>query len=52
MEMHAILWACDRESAQENEKAKSGFIVPVLLDFTHKGIILACADDVLISLLH
>ena len=39
-------------SAQENERAKSGFIVPVLLDFTHKGIILACADDILISLLH
>ena len=35
-------------SAQENEIAKSGFIVPVLLDFTNKGIILACADDVLI----
>ena len=35
-------------SAQENERAKSGFIVPVLLDFTNKGIILACADGVLI----
>ena len=48
MEMHIILWICDWGSAQENEKAKSGFIVPVLLDFTNKGIILACADDVLI----
>ena len=49
MEMHIILWICDRGSAQENERAKSGFIVPVLLDFTNKGIILACADGVLIS---
>ena len=48
MEKHAILWVCDRGSAQENERAKSGFIVPVLLDFTNKGIILACADGVLI----
>lgn len=52
MEMHAILWACDRGSAQENERAKSGFIVPVLLDFTNKGIILACADGVLICLVY
>ena len=50
MEKHAILWVCDRGSAQENERAKSGFIVPVLLDFTNKGIILACADGALISL--
>ena len=37
-------------SAQEHEIVKSGFIVPVLLDFTNKGIILACADGALISL--
>ena len=52
MEMHIILWVCDRGNAQENERAKSGFIVPVLLDFTNKGIILACADGVLICLVY